>query len=425
MPNPDPGNRIHRLERLIEISRGLGTSQDLDALLQSVVNAVCELTESQTCSILLYEAETDLLKFVACLPQHKEVLKRIRVPLEKSVAGWVYLNSKPLMIEDALDDPRVFKDIERALGIPTRSILAVPLIFRGETIGVIEADNKQLNKKYTQDDVTILETLASQAAVATLSTVLLEETQLAYEELKELERMKSDFIAIASHELRTPLGLILGHATYLCEVVKDRQQRHQLEVIVRSASRLKQIIEDLSNVNTFQTGTARLKGTPVSLSTIIKKVASSFQNNARQKNIMLMTKLPESDLVIQGDEEKIAIALSNLITNALTFTDENGHVLVTAEELPGYVRVSVIDDGIGIPEKDIPRVFERFFQVQSHLTRRHGGMGLGLSVAKAMIEMHDGQIWVESVEGKGSKFSFLMSTKPVLAKKTPSVFTEA
>jgi two-component system sensor histidine kinase VicK len=105
---------------------------------------------------------------------------------------------------------------------------------------------------------------------------------------------------------------------------------------------------------------------------------------------------------------KISIALSNLVKNGITFTDAGGTVFIVAEQIPGYVKVSVIDDGIGIPTRDLPHVFERFYQVESHLTRKHGGMGLGLSVAKVMIELHGGRIWAESVEGKGSNFTFIL-----------------
>ncbi len=106
------------------------------------------------------------------------------------------------------------------------------------------------------------------------------------------------------------------------------------------------------------------------------------------------------------------------------FTNQGGHVFVTGELVPGYVKVSVIDDGIGIPAKDLPHIFDRFFQVESHLTRRHGGMGLGLSVAKVMIEMHGGRIWAESMEGKGSNFTFLLPVNPVQAEAGSRVFLE-
>jgi len=112
--------------------------------------------------------------------------------------------------------------------------------------------------------------------------------------------------------------------------------------------------------------------------------------------------------------------LSNLIKNAIQFTEPGGHVTVKITEDPGHIKVAVIDDGIGIPGRDLPRVFEKFFQVETHLTRRYGGMGLGLSVAKAMVELHGGRIWVESQEGKGSTFVFLLPTGEAPGPASPT-----
>lgn len=405
---PAIGSRSQKLEHLIEICRSLGKSEDVEHLLQSVVEASCELTQSEYTFILVFEQETNFLRVASGPATKKEALARIRIPLEKSLAGWVYVKSRPVSIHNAQKDPRIFRDIEHALGFTTRSILAVPLIFRGETIGVLEAVNKINDTHYTEEDLTILDTLASQAAVATLSALLFEETERAYEEVQELERMKSNFIAIASHELRTPLGLILGHATFLHELIQDQTQRNQLDIIIRNASRLKSLIEDMSNMEAFQSGSARLRQKQFALNNTITKIIDSFQVPARNRNIAIDANLPKENLMITGDEEKLGIAINNLVTNAISFTDENGHVLVILEKLPGYAQVTVEDNGIGIPAQDLPHIFDRFFQVQSHLTRRHGGMGLGLSVAKAMVEMHQGQIWAESMPGKGSKFYILL-----------------
>jgi signal transduction histidine kinase len=220
--------------------------------------------------------------------------------------------------------------------------------------------------------------------------------------------MKTEFVAIASHELRTPLGLILGHASVLQESAQDQQQLRQLDIIIRSAARLKKIVEDLSNVSAYQTSSPHLAQKTFDLDKLLKDVTASFQETARGKKISLATRIPPKGLLVDGDQEKLSLAIGNLIENALIFTNKNGHVFITVEKLPGYAKVSVIDDGIGIPAKDLPHVFDKFYQVESHLTRRHGGMGLGLSVAKAMVELHNGQIWVESVEKKGSKFSLLL-----------------
>jgi signal transduction histidine kinase len=310
--------------------------------------------------------------------------------------------------------------VDQVLDFETISILAVPILYGDQTLGVMEAVNKTGNAHYTEEDVAILETLAAYAAIALFSTALMEEVHLAHQNLEELERMKSDFIAIASHELRTPLGLVLGHATTLQEANKDKSLSPQLKVMVRSAERLKEIIEQMSNLNAEQVGKARVHRSQVSISQLIQEVCSSFTKAARHKNITLSIEVPSANLVVEADPEKISLALGNIIENALTFTDDNGHVWVRAERVPGHVRVSVIDNGIGIPAKDLHRVFDRFFQVESHATRRHGGMGLGLSVAKVMVEMHGGQIWAESVEGKGSNFSFLLPAGSGMAIDTKS-----
>jgi len=186
-----------------------------------------------------------------------------------------------------------------------------------------------------------------------------------------------------------------------------------MEVIIRNATRLKEIIENLTEVDNYEAGVARIRQRSISISRIVEDVISSFQDMAASKNITLQADICEEELPVEADINKITVAVSNLVRNAITFTNEDGNVLVKVEPMTGHAQVSVSDNGIGIPARDLPRVFDRFFQVESHLTRRNTGMGLGLSVAKTMIELHGGRIWVESVEGKGSTFTFLLPVKPV------------
>ncbi len=415
-------NRMRRFERLVEVCRLLSQAKELDAMLQTIVTIAGELTLSEACSIYLFEEETGLLKFIAAPAGQLETLKRIRVPLENSVAGKCFTTGQPVLIQNAHQDERVFRVVDHTLEFKTASLLAVPLVYRQKTIGVFEAVNKSGGSDYTEEDITILETLASQAAVGIQNTHLLENAQRAYNELAELDRMKSDFIAISSHELRTPLGLILGHATVLREMVTEASYIRQVEVIIKSSERLKKIIENLENVEKVQSGKGLTSRNRFDLSGLISELAASFRQDAGRKQIGLRCRLPEKHILVEGDAEKIAIALGNLIENAIIFTNDKGQVLVSAENLPGYVKVSVQDNGIGIPAKDINRVFDRFFQVETHMTRRHGGIGIGLSVAKVMIELHGGQIWVESVEGEGSTFSFLVPTGVASPDGTPAVF---
>jgi signal transduction histidine kinase len=415
-------NRLRRFERLLEIGKKLNETIELQPMLQIIVNAASELTISEGSSIFLYEEETGLLKFVAAPSSQWEVLKRMRIPVENSVAGQCYTQSKPILIPDASHDPRIFRGVDANLDSVTRSLIAAPLVYRGTTIGVLEAINKIGDIDYTDDDISILETLASQAAIAIHTTHQQEDVHRAYSEMAELERMKSNFVAITSHELRTPLGLVMGHATMLAEMIQEPRQKKQLGVIIQSANRLKTIIEDLINVDNLESGQYGFKRQRTDLVELTREVVNEYQQLARSKSVAMITDLIDSPLWVEIDVEKIAIALSNLIRNAIIFTRDNGHVMIIAESLPGYAKVSVVDDGIGIPAKDLTRIFERFFQVESHLTRHHGGMGLGLSVAKVMIELHGGQIWVESIEGKGSNFSFLLPANTKASQAARSVF---
>lgn len=412
----DPNAYAKRLERLVEVCRLLGKSEDVKHLLQEVVNAACDLTGSQYSFLFTYEQETDLLKIAAGPLENRDALSRIRVPVDKSLTGIVFSKSRSITIINAQSDPRIFHDMERVLRYTTQALCAVPVIFRGKTIGVLETVNKRDKSNYNEDDLLILETLASQAAIAALSTSLIEETENAYSEAKVLDQMKNNFIAIASHELRTPLGLVLGHATFLRELISDEQQRNQVEIIIRNATKLKSIIEELASINGYQTGSARFRIKTVPINALMEKICEQFQEQARQNNISLQSTLLMQEIQIEGDEEKLVIAFSNLIKNALIFTNPQGHVVVSLETLPGFIQISVEDDGIGIPENELHKIFDRFYQVQSHLTRKHGGMGLGLSATKAMIEMHKGKIWVESEEGKGSKFTVLL---PITSQPDP------
>jgi signal transduction histidine kinase len=327
--------------------------------------------------------------------------------MQSSVAGWVFENGQPAVIPDVEAESRHFKGADRAADFITHDLMAVPITFQGEKLGVLEVVNKISKALYTEEDLTTLETLASQAAIAIQTTHLLSEVNKSQEQMTRLDLMKSDFIAITSHELRTPLGIILGHATFLRDVIQP-DYHEQVDTIVRNAMRLKEIIDSISNMDNAQRGTASLRTRLVPIKRVVEDVMESFHPEAYKKNITLIADLAKGDLLVEGDISKISIAVSNVVKNALDFTDPGGHVTIITEQTPGYVKLSVKDDGIGIPAKDLAHIFDRFYQVESHLTRKHAGMGLGLSVAKVMAEMHGGRILAESVEGKGSNFTFFL-----------------
>jgi signal transduction histidine kinase len=417
-----PLTKIERLQRLLEISRLLSSTLELPRLLQLIVELATEVTASETASILLYDIDSGQLKFAFTPSFQGDSLKQLNVPLDESAAGWSFSNRRPLIIQDAPEDPRVFRQIDQTIDFETRSLLIVPLMIKDVPIGVVEAVNKLDQGNYNEDDQELLETLAAQAAIAIENARLMRELKTANVELQRLVRMKSDFIAITSHELRTPLGLILGHAAYLEETAPE-DCREQVDAITTSAMRLKSIIEDLSSMTQDESDETSLRRTEFSMSDLAREVAERFRKVAAEKQIDLRTKLPEKgSLKIDADREKLKVALSHIVRNAISFTDPKGRVGILGEGINGFVKISVKDSGIGIPKEDVQRVFDRFYQVESHLTRKHGGMGLGLSIAKAMVELHNGQIWCESEEGAGSTFVLLIPRKAKQADAASRVF---
>ncbi|MDO9348712.1 MAG: ATP-binding protein [Anaerolineales bacterium] len=448
-----PANeQIQRLERLLEVSRNLSASMEVDAFLQSVISAASELMASEVASILEPDEEGTQLRFLALPWFHRDLLRSVKVPLEASIAGWVFQNVKPVVVPDVALDPRHYKVVDLTAEFQTRSILAVPIIYKGEVLGVLEAVNKANPAHYTEEDITFLETLASQAAIAMQNTRQMSKIQKSFDETNQLDQMKSDFIAIASHELRTPLGLILGHTTSLREVIGE-EHRPEFDIIVRNALSLKEIIDSIANMDNVRRGIASIRRRPFSVRRLAEEAIDSFHEEALQKGISMRVDIGNDDpsaalrhrscrehrqhagarrqaqgsssgqnLMVECDASKIAIVLNNLVKNAIAFTDSGGHILILVEQIPGYVKISVIDDGIGISAKDLPHIFERFYQVESHLTRKHGGLGLGLSVARMMVELHGGRIWAESVEGKGSNFSFILPHTADQAQAANKVF---
>ena len=410
-----------RLERLTMIGRELSTAADLDQVLQSILAAATELTSSDAASILALDEESNSLRFMALSSHQQNTLETVSVPLDRSIAGIVFSQKKTAAVNDVGKSPFHFKSADQVSGYQTHTLVAAPILFRNESLGVIEVVNKSNGADYTGDDVTILEMLASQAAIAVQNTRLQKLMEKTQNDNKRLDKMKSDFVAITSHELRTPLGLIIGHSTFLRELI-DEEYRDQLDAIIKSAMRLKEIIENMSSMDNFQSGMSVVRQRTVSVRRLILDTIVTYRQDAENKKLKLDLDLADSDLMIEGDAQKIGVAITNLINNAITYTNEGGHVFIVSEQVPGYVKVSVIDDGIGIPLKDLPHIFDRFYQVESHLTRKHGGMGLGLSVAKMMVEMHGGRIWAESNEGKGSIFTMLLPLDASQAQAAQRVF---
>jgi len=397
--------RISNLERLVRVSLMLNSTLSLEPLLETIIQVIIELTETEDCSIMLLDEKTGELRFRAARRMRREELEQIAVPLDNSIAGWIFRENKPLLIRDAQKDTRFYQGVDEKLDFCTRSIIGVPLQVRGRVIGVLEAINKRGDKEMSWEDVNVMTALAAQAAIAIENARLMEELRMAYEKLHELDRLKSDFISIAAHELRTPLSLILGYASFLRGSATG-QASEQLDIVLQSAMRLNSLIGDMVNLRHIETGEAQLELGIFSLNDLVRVCLQEFLSLIRVKQQTVGLNLPSPPLMIEADRQKLHLVLGNLLSNAVKFTPAGGRIEVLACEREGKAWVAVRDTGIGIPRKEWERVFDRFYQVEPSLSRRYEGMGLGLSIAKGMVELHGGRIWVESEVGKGSTFVF-------------------
>jgi signal transduction histidine kinase len=396
-------SRLQQLERMLEISRELTSTVSLEPLLHQIVQVAAELTGSEETSILLLNTRTGELRFRAASGDTTGRLRDIPVPVDDSIAGAVLLSGEPAIISDTLSDPRHYKVVGQRIGLETHSLLAVPLQIKERRIGVLEAINKQEGGQFSQEDVETLTTLAAQAAVAIENARLVGDLRRAYEQLGELDRLKSDFIAIASHELRTPLGLILLYAAMLRDQM-DAAEGQQLDAVLRAAMRLRHIIETMLNLRYLETGEMELVLESFDLRKEVQDACEDYEAIAESSGLTLATDLPHEDISVLADREKVRVVLDNLISNAVKFTPSGGQVQVALSCQGDQVEITVTDTGVGIPSEELERVFDRFHQVEDHMTRRHGGMGLGLSIVRCLVRLHGGRVLAESVPGRGSRF---------------------
>lgn len=227
-------------------------------------------------------------------------------------------------------------------------------------------------------------------------------------ELKRLERVRQDFVANVSHELRTPLSSIKGYAETLLEGgLEDKANaRDFVDIIHRDSERLSNLIDDILDLSKIESGKMKMTFGPVDVADVLRRTLAVLENQAKAKNISVAADMPQGLPRVRADETRLIQVLMNLTDNAIKYTPEGGHVSITAAAEGGFVRVDVADTGIGIPEKDLPRIFERFYRVDKARSREMGGTGLGLSIVKHIVSAHDGQVWVASVQGQGTTFSF-------------------
>jgi signal transduction histidine kinase/CHASE1-domain containing sensor protein len=399
------------LERIKSLAQALGTARELHAIFSALRHFTNVSVPCNGFFVSLYDPVRDVRTACYGWADGEELNVSELPPMPVTAHG---PNSRAVRTGEVI----ITNDYMRATqanpgvivgpdnGMRPDSSMAVPMAVMGRTIGTIEVQSYQKNV-YRPEHVTAMSMAANLTAVAIENVRLLELERTAREEAEESNRLKDEFLATVSHELRTPLTAILGWSRLLeGGTLDDSVTQQAVEVIWRNAKAQAQIVDDILDVSRIITGNLYLDLHPLEVVPVVENAINVVQPTADAKGIKIEKYFDSKPLMISGDANRLQQVVWNLLSNAVKFTESGGRVCVKVWRVGGVVEVSVSDTGQGISKEFLPYVFERFRQADSTTTRQHGGLGLGLAIARHFVEIHGGTINAESGGGgRGATFT--------------------
>jgi signal transduction histidine kinase len=402
---------IEELTALHNIDVAITSTLNLDEVLEAVYRQIREIMNPPTFYIALYNEDRNEVHLRLIVDQGERLTPfTLRAGEGSGLAGWVVRTRQPLWIRDRDEDTLPAHAV--TVGAPARSMMIWPLIVRDKVVGVMSA---QSHAPYAFDDGhwRLFSGIAGQVAIAVENARLYQklETQTielarAYNELQEIDRLRTQLVQNVSHEFRTPLSLIKGYVELLLAgdlgSVAENQQT-ALRVIQERTSTLARLIHNMTTLQSVPREALTLA--PTSLVEIARNVLAEFCRPAEEAGIVFHEELPAQVPLVLGDRERLELVLGQLVDNAIKFSPGGGTVIVRVWSEQDRVCVSVADEGIGIPPEHLSQVFKRFYQVNGSTTRRFGGMGIGLALVYEIVETHGGDVAVESEPEKGSTFT--------------------
>ncbi len=378
--------RLERYKRLIEISRDLASTLELDPLLNRIIHAARDITEAEAASILLYDDTARELYFQAAT-NPDPMMRGMVIPMD-SIAGWIVTHREPVRISDVKKDIRYFKNVAQTLSFATKSLMGVPLITKEKVVGVLEVLNKS-NGDFSDTDEDMLTVLGAQAAIAIENTRLFQQ---------------SDLIAEFVHELRTPLAS-LSTATYL--LLRPEISREQAEQIItnihQETIRLNALASSFLDLARLESGRVQFNKSSFPLQPVCEECKGVLISKAEESRISIDIKIPADMPIVTGDRDKLKQVIMNLVSNAIKYNRPGGQVIITAGIDEKSWHFSISDTGYGIPEESLPNLFQKFYRVKG-LETKATGTGLGLSICKQIVQGHGGRIEVRSKVGEGTTF---------------------
>jgi signal transduction histidine kinase len=431
------------VETINRIGQLLSAELDLQKLVQAVTDAATELTGAEFGSffynVLDNQGGSYMLYTLSGVP--REAFEGFPMPRATELFGPTFRGESTIRLGNVKKDPRYGKNPPRdgmpPGHLPVTSYLAVPVISRsGEVLGGLFFGHHE-EDVFTARHERIIEGLASQTAIAMDNARLYQRAQEAIREREELlirerearedaesaSRAKDEFLSTLSHELRTPLNAIFGWTRLLSTGgLEPETFARAIETIDRNAKLQARLIDDMLDVSRIISGKLRLDAQPVDLTMVINAAVDTLRPAADAKDQRVHVVLDYGAGFVLGDPVRLQQVIWNLLSNAIKFTAKGGRVQVQLERINSHVEITVSDTGPGIDEEFLPFVFERFRQADSSITRKHGGLGLGLAIVRHLTELHGGTIEASNLQDRTGAI-FLLKL-PVLAVRAPAVSHE-
>ena len=403
--------RAVELETVAQVSAATATILESKQLLQDVVDLTKHSFNLYHAHIYLLEQESgDLVLTAGAGRVGRRMAQenwRISMSQAQSLVARAAREQKGIIVNDVRQDPTYLPNL---LLPDTRSEMAVPMISGNTLIGILDVQSDTV-KAFSAEDAQTHESLAAQIAVALQNAVLFEEQLQTAEQLREVDKLKSEFLASMSHELRTPLNSIIGFADVLLEgldgVLTDRMEE-DVKLIRSSGAHLRDLIGEILDMSKIEAGKMELRYEDVDFAQLAYEVLAGAEKYAvthEKTHLTIMAELDEDVHYLEADRTRLTQILNNLVSNAIKFTDEGG-VTLKASHVDGMLRVTVQDTGIGLSQENMTIIFEQFRQIGATLTGHGGSTGLGLPITKSLVELHHGDIWATSELGHGSAFIF-------------------
>jgi signal transduction histidine kinase/DNA-binding response OmpR family regulator len=427
---------LARLNMLIDLGQQLAAEHDPWRVLENFCRSARQIVNAQEAAVGLSNNEGETLRYFFSCATDEDVAvgsnKGIPKVTERALK-YLVTKRRPLRLNDS-------DELLRPNGKTSESVhsfLGAPILSAAGVRGWVYLLNKLDADDFSEADERLGETLATQVAIAYENAMLYSDAQRHASELQQeiterkqaeeeraqllvreraaradaeqANRTKDEFLATLSHELRTPLSAILGWS-HLVRTGKldEPQMSRAFETIERNARSQSQLIDDLLDVSRIITGKLQIEPRAVDLCTVVEAASDAVRPSIEAKDIKFETVLDKEACLVLGDANRLQQIVWNLLSNAIKFTPTGGRVSAAVKRVEARVRISVSDSGIGITSEFLPYIFDRFRQADGSTTRVHGGLGLGLSIVKHLVELHDGEVEVEST-GKDQGATFTVS----------------